>query len=183
MARDPDGTFEVLDGNTRLEELAAAGVESVPCVILDLPADERKAFALAHDRNRKLFDEDAVVKQLKELAGKEGADVAKLAALTATEGLSRLLAETERAGKNAVEGATRQSLGKVAAQASMVLYGPSEDVEAVRELLKRVKGRLGPLLKLRSTLEQAEAFEDLSSEEFLLCFAAALGRLMAVRTG
>lgn len=171
---DPDGTYEVLDGNTRLDELAGAGGDRAPCVVLDLDADGRKEFALAHDRNRKLFDEDAVVAQLKELAGR-GKDVKELAELTATDNLRYLLQEAGRAkGPPPV---TPKGPFKPPEQGSLVLYGPAEDVQAVRQLVKRMRGRVAPLVKVRQSLEQAEQFQDMADETFLLCLCSAISRV------
>lgn len=185
VAENADGSFELLDGNSRCDLLDKEGVADVPCVVHDDMREgvegwreRRKAFVLSFDRGRKVFDEDMVVAQLKELASR-GADVAKLATLTAQENLKQLLAETARATTAKAAEGVRKALGKAAAQSSLVLYGPAEDVESVRQLLKRMRGRLSPLVKLRSTLEQAEAFQELSDEQFLLAFCSALGRLAA----
>src|SRR5437762_3242168 len=77
VAPNADGTFEVLDGNTRVELLDDAGAADAPCVVhRDMAEGEpgwqerRRAFVLSYDRNRKLFDEDAVLAQLKALAAR-----------------------------------------------------------------------------------------------------------------
>lgn len=175
VAPEPDGTFEVLDGNTRLDELDGNASE-VPCVVLDLDADGRKAFSLAHDRNRKLFDEDKVVEQLKELAGR-GHNLKELADLTATENL-RQLVEAQRVAQAAVKPHAQPQV--MPAQGSLVLYGPAEDVEAVRQLVKRIRGRMPAATKARIAVEQAEAMLDLSDEDFLLVFLSVLERIQGV---
>lgn len=171
VASNPDGTYEVLDGNTRLEELAEAGVREVPCVVLDLDADARKEFVLAHDRNKKVFDEDVVTSQLKALADR-GRDVKALATLTATDNLQQLLQEASK-----VRPTTQTTMATIAPQGSLVLYGPAEDIQAVKELAKRVRGRMSPVIRLRQSLEQAEHFDALSDEGFLLALISTLSRM------
>jgi hypothetical protein len=172
---DPDGTYEVLDGNTRLDELDGAGVQEAPCVVLDLDADGRKEFVLSHDRNRKVYDEDAVVSQLKALA-QRGKDLKALADLTSTENLKQLVDASQKAGSSLA----KASAGKMAPQSSLTLYGPTEDVDAVRQIIKRLKGRMPPLVKLRQTMEQADQFLDVTDEQFLLAFGSALRRIAEV---
>lgn len=167
---DADGTYEVLDGNTRLEELDAAGAAEVPCIVLDLDADARRAFVLSHDRNRKLFDEDKVVEHLRALAG-GGADVKALEALSGVENLRLLIDDQRRAAP-----APAPTPARMPEQASLVLYGPAEDVQAVRELLKRLRSRLPSASKARSLVEQAEHYQDLADEAFLLAFLSACAR-------
>jgi hypothetical protein len=188
VAGNADGSFVVLDGNTRLAELDAAGIEQAWCQ--PVPAccegvegwqDARKAFVLAHDRNRKVFDEDAVLTQLKELAA-HTTDLAGLETLTASENLRRLVEESKATTARAAT-ASKQTLGRMAEQGSLVLYGPAEDVTAIKELLKRVRGRLSPVLKMRRVLEQAEAHEDLTAEEFLLALTSAIHRVQTARAG
>lgn len=167
---DPDGTYEVLDGNTRLDELDGQ-TEEAPCIVLDLDADARREFVLSHDRNRKLFDEEAVVSQLRDLA-QRGKDVKALADLTATDNLRQLLEASTRATAQAQP--TTQA--RIPQQGSLILYGSQEDIEAVKQLTKRIRGRMAPLIKVRQALEQADAFADLSDESFLLLFCSTLAR-------
>lgn len=166
---DADGTYEVLDGNTRLDELDGQA-DSVPCVVLDLDAAGRREFALSYDRNRKLFDEDKVVEQLRALAG-GGADVKALEALSGVENLRLLIDDQRRAAP-----APPPTPARMPEQASLVLYGPAEDVQAVRELLKRLRSRLPSASKARSLVEQAEHYQDLGDESFLLAFLSACAR-------
>lgn len=176
VASNDDGTYEVLDGNTRLEELQDAGVEAVPCVVMDnMSRDERKTFVLAHDRNRKVFDEDAVVAQLTELAGRTQ-DLADLATVTSTENLRQIVEATAQRTRGTVRKAAES---KPAVMASLTIYGPAEDVDAVRQLLKRIKGKLADPWKARATLEQADQYLDLTDEAFLCVFGSALERYFA----
>lgn len=180
VASNADGTYTVLDGTTRLDKLTADGVEQVPCVAIPACAEgadgwreARVKFTLAHDRNRKIFDEEAVLRQLKDLAGK-GQNVKALAKLTAVPNLPRLLEESSRQATKAAAALPKMA---PAAQASLVLYGPKEDVDAVRQLVKRVRGRFSDIFKLRFSMEQAEHNLDLTDEQFLLGFASALARM------
>lgn len=182
VAENLDGTYEVLDGNTRLDRLDEGGAKEVPCVVHHDMAEgqpgwqeRRTVFCLNYDRAKKLFDEDAVLAQLRDLA-QQGADAGKLGTLTATENLDRLLAELEPP-----RAPVPNTPLKVAPQSSLVLYGPAEDVDAIKELLKRIRGRFASVFKLRSTLEQADAFADLSDEAFCVCFTAALRRYQEQR--
>src|SRR6185312_6114032 len=68
VAANADGSFTTLDGTSRLDLLDREGVEEVPCVVLadcaeGMPewAERRREFVLAHDRHRKVFDEEAVI--------------------------------------------------------------------------------------------------------------------------
>lgn len=182
VGANADGTWTVLDGTSRLEDLDAAAVQKVPCV--SVPGctegeegwqESRKEFTLAYDRNRKLFDEDAVLRQLKELSDR-GRDVKALEDLTATEGLARLLSESAAASSSRTASTSKSSQGKQAAQGSLVLYGPAEDIAAVKELLKRIKGRLSPVAKVRSVLEQAEQHMDFTDENFAVLLLSAFQR-------
>jgi len=176
VASNDDGTYEVLDGNTRLDELEASGVADIPCIIMaGMEPDERRTFVLAHDRNRKVFDEDAVVAQLTELA-RRTADLAALGALTATDNIRQIVEATQQRTRAGVKQAQQ---GKPDVHGSMTLYGPAEDIDAVRQLLKRIKGRLSDPWKARATLEQADQYLDLTDEQFLICFGSALERVLA----
>lgn len=172
VAANSDGTYEVLDGNTRLEELERAGVESVPCVVYQgMDAAERKAFVLAHDRHRKVFDEDAVLAQLQQLA-EDGGDTKSLALLAGKDNLDRLLAEAQGGGSQALA----TPAAPLPAMASLVLYGPAAEVKEINALLKQVKGRLTNLEKARKALGQAVEFLDWSDERLLAVLLAAVAR-------
>jgi hypothetical protein len=108
---------------------------------------------------------------LKDLASK-GRDVKQLADLTATENLRQLLEES--AGRRTAAGQAQPKA--VPQQGSLILYGDAEDIVAVKELLKRLRGKVSAALKVRQTLEQAEQYQDASDEQFLLCYLSALRR-------
>lgn len=173
VAANDDGTYEVLDGNTRLDELERAGVETVPCVVYrGMDRTERRTFVLAHDRHRKVFDEDVVLSQLQELAEK-GGDVRALATLAGKDNLDRLLAEAA----NGRDGVAPASAATPPPQSgSLVLYGPASEIQAIAGLLKQVKGRLSNLEKARKALEQAVEFLDWSDDRLLACLLATVAR-------
>jgi ParB-like chromosome segregation protein Spo0J len=155
VAQNDDGTCEILDGNTRLEELQRAGVERVPCVVYrGMPDDERRAFTLAHDRHRKQFDEEAVREQLAGLAGREGADTQALAKL-AGKPVDKLLREA-----SVRQAAAEGQLKPAAAEAVFPLFGPPEDIVAVREAMKAIRERLPLLTKASRLLGEAVAALD-----------------------
>lgn len=173
VAANDDGTYEVLDGNTRLDELERAGVETVPCVVYrNMDRTERRAFVLAHDRHRKVFDEDVVLSQLQELAEK-GGDVRALATLAGKDNLDRLLAEAAN-GRNGV--APASAAPPPPQSGSLVLYGPASEIQAIAGILKQIKGRLTNLERARKALEQAVEFLDWSDDRLLACLLATVAR-------
>lgn len=150
VAANEDGSCEILDGNTRLEELQREGVERVPCVVYrNMPPDERRAFTLAHDRHRKQFDEEAVREQLASLAGQPGADTEALAKLSG-KSVDSLLKQAA-AKQAAAEGGLKDAAGET----MLVLFGPAEDLVAVREKLKSIRERLPLLMKANKALAEA----------------------------
>lgn len=176
VAANLDGTYVTLDGTTRLDVLDAEGIESVPCVVLadcaeGMPdwQERRKEFTLAHDRNRKVFDEDAVTAQLAALVEK-GRDAKALATLTAKDNLDRLLAARQAPSASAPTAAL-----KAPAMASLTLYGPAEDVTAIKELLKQVKGKM-ITAKVRAVLDQAVEFMTWEEERVLGVLLATIAR-------
>lgn len=177
VAENADGTYLVLDGNSRRDLMDEEGVKEAPCIVPpefregaeDWEA-KRKEFTLAHDRHRKLFDEDMVADQLKELAAK-GREVARLAVLSGQDKLKRLLA-TQAAP--AADGSTSKAKAPPA-MASLVLYGPAADVAEIKELLKQCKEKL-LASKARAVLGQAVEFLDWTDERLLACLLAAVAR-------
>lgn len=178
VARNADGTYTTLDGTSRLDLLDREGVERVPCVVLEDCAegmpdwqDRRREFVLAYDRHKKIFDEDAVLGQLQALA-ERGRDHARLAALAGKENLQRLLASRQAAP------APEAPKAAAPAMASLVLYGPAEDVGAIRDLLKGIKGR-SLAGKARAALGQAAEFLDWSDERVAAVLLATVARFAA----
>lgn len=170
VAENDDGTYEVLDGNTRLDELEGEGVEAVPCVVhRGLSTDDRKAFILSHDRNKKAFDEGAVLAQLKDLAART--DAQALGRLTAQDNLQRLLAESSM---QAAPGQAKAPGQARAVMASLVLYGPAGELKEIQALLAQVRGRLSLLEKAKKALEQALAFLDWEDARLLAALLAAV---------
>lgn len=159
VAPNDDGTFDILDANTRYDELIRHEVARVPCVVMsDLKTEaQRKKFVLAYDRHKKPFDEEMVMQQLRELVNAdENAQVLKdLVGLTGDA--SQLYGD----GGESISDQAQQALDSAgAANASLMLSGPSEDIEQIRGLLRSMKGKLSSSQKVRATLAQAVAFLD-----------------------
>lgn len=175
VAENDDGTYEVLDGNTRLDELSQAGIESAPCVVFrGMDALERRKFLLAHDRNRKVFDESAVLADLERLAA-QGEDLKSLAKLSGKDNLERLLSES--VARKPLSQSNPAAI--LPTMASVVLYGPVVELTGIRELLKQVRGRGFLLEKTRQALGQAIQFLDWTDERLiavLLATIAAFGK-------
>lgn len=175
-----DPSYVVLDGNTRLELLQAHKIPLAWCYIhpalaYDQPdhLSRRHALALSYDRNRKVYDEQKVIEDLKDLVAK-GADVARLSLLTGVEKLKRITEEapvSQEQIKQAVA-AARQSMP---AMESLILYGPSSTMAEIHQLLDGIRQRLAPHDKVKQLLAQAKDNIDFDSDEqFLLIFLAAL---------
>lgn len=175
VAENADGTCEILDGNTRLEDLERAGVEKIPAIVFkDMGDDERKTFVLSHDRHRKMFNEDAVLAQLEELAG-NAEDLKELALLSGKDNLERLLAESSTRGQAA---AGEVQTGSAApAMGSLVLYGPAADMAGIRLLLKSIKGRMSTMAKTHKALADADRFLDWTDEKVIVLLLSTIARL------
>lgn len=176
VAENEDLTCEILDGNTRLEELQRAGVSEVPCVVYrGMPEEERRAFTLAHDRHRKQFDEEQVREQLSNLAAKDGADTKALSKL-AGKSVDSLLKQA--AAKR--EGAEAQ-IKDAAGEAVLVLFGPAEDLASARERLRAIRERLPLLTKAARAL--GEALAALDDERMLPLILSAYQRFVTAKEG
>lgn len=183
VAENADGTYEVLDGTTRIEELEREAVKKVPCSVVavckeGLPDWQalRTEFRLAFDRHRKQYDEEAAAGQLQALAEK-GREVARLATLAGKANLERLL------GQRAAPAAdVPMPAPKAQAMASLVLYGLAEDVTAIKGLLKQVKGKL-LAGKARLALAQAVEFLDWEEEKVLTVLLATVARYSEAEHG
>lgn len=181
---DLDGKCTIVDGNSRLDKLEKAGVLEVPCIVhadmaegVDGWKDRRILFLMTYNRHQKIFDEDAVIARLRELAPRQS-DLAKLGRLAGVDNIRQVVDHATQKAKESVAKATKA--GPAGQCTSLVLYGPKEDVDAVKALLARVRSRLGPVFKMRTTLEQADAYQDLSDEQFLLAFGSACERMASL---
>ena len=71
-ARNPDGTYEVLSGNHRVQAAIAAGLETIPCIITDDELSKEQRIAIVGqddpDTLKKLYDEIFDI-DLKEYSG------------------------------------------------------------------------------------------------------------------
>lgn len=184
VALDADGLYTVLDGNTRLDELQAAGVKSVSCIIHDDMAHDqpdaamrRKQFVLSFDRSHKVYDEPRVLGELKDMVAK-GYDPKKLSALCNVKKLQRIVDEDNQNKKEASADVQRQlnDQAKPPAQESMVLYGPVEEIAQIKKLLKLIRGRFTTTQKVVMTLEQANANLDIEEDAFLSVLLATIAK-------
>lgn len=169
VAADPDGTYEILNGNSRVEELRAAGVTEVPAVVYEnMPGEERTKFVLAYDKHAKPFDEKLVIAQLRELAEK-GEDVRHLADLTAEENLARRLAnQSARANATVMAAAAKMD--------SLILHGPAEDIAAIRDLIKTIRGQVNQSGRVVAALTQIKNHLDFTDEQWVTILLATMAR-------
>lgn len=193
VALDGDGNYTIVDGNTRVEELLAAEVKEVSCIIHpDMAFDQadfmlrRRQFVLSFDRNRKVYDERRVVAELQELVNK-GLDVKKLTTLSGVENLRRIVDEskmgtTTTAGQKVAEELDKAT-EKIPDMASLMLYGPVAEIDRIRSLVKHIKGRMTATKKVIVTLEQADSNLPIDDETFLACFLSAIARFENVTLG
>lgn len=168
VAPNKDGTFEILDANTRFELLAEEGIKEVPCIVMEnlKTAESRRLFALTFDRHRKVFDEDIVIEQLREMVQSNKVEIKQLETLSGIDNLKTLTAElSTRLERETAERATgpreKSELG------SLVLYGPSEDIDTIKALLKTVRCRVSAIEQAKLLIEQFEAFGKVTDEAFL----------------
>lgn len=193
VALDQDGIYTILDGNTRTEELEANGITEVPCYIHDSMAwnapnsiTKRREFVLSFDRNRKIYDERRVMEELQTLVA-SGLDVKKLSDLTCMDKLKRICEEGKHGNAKTTETETKEALEaasqKLPEMASLMLYGPTTEIDRIRTLIKSVKGRFSATKKVVITLEQAAANLEMDDDTFLACFLAALAKFQDITLG
>lgn len=181
VAPNADGSAEILDANTRYQELLDAGVEQIPCVVMDNLAgdpddpevrDKRTLFITTFDGSRKIFDHDAVIENLRQLA-ERGASVNKMQSLSGIDNLSRILEANKKAAKAASQ---KMAKASAAQHQSIVLYGPADDIEAIKELTKSIKLRLSASERVRIVLEQAADNLDWSDDTVTTILLATIAR-------
>jgi hypothetical protein len=182
VAPNADGSAEILDANTRYQELLDAGVEQIPCVVMDNLAgdpddpevrDKRTLFITTFDGSRKVFDHDAVIENLRQLA-ERGASVNKMQSLSGIDNLGRILEANKKAAK-----AASDKMAKAKAEVphqSIVLYGPADDIEAIKELVKSIKLRISASERVRIVLEQAADNLDWSDDTLTTILLATIAR-------
>lgn len=181
VAADDGGIFTTLDGNTRLEELQAAGIPACFCYVHDDLAwnvsgaeGRRKQFVIAFDNSRKQYDTETVLGELKDLVAK-GADIKRLADLSGVEKLKRIVEESKAGAEKAMAGVNTAAVAPVSAQESMILYGPVTEIAKIKDLLASIRGKFTMSAKVAMALEQAHANLDIEDEQFLACFMSSLG--------
>lgn len=181
VADNLDGTFMILNGNTRYEELLEAeDVEDIPCIVMDdmagRPADpdviaKRRLFAVSFDRHRKLFNEDMVIDQLRALNESNHASLKELQELSGVERLSQVLSETQSVQrKKQQEVAAKQT-------ATMIVQGPADVIADIRSLLKTVKMRMSESEKIRSLMAQMGDYVDWTEERIAVIALGVLARM------
>jgi hypothetical protein len=170
VAPNDDGTYEVLDANTRRQELDEAGVERVPCVIMhDLKTrEERNLFSITYDRHKKIYDDVAVVRQLREIVDR-GFDAKHVEKLTGIDNIAKYASIS----KKEIENIKTAADGKTSSMSSLVIYGPSEEIESIKQLAAAIKKRMSISEKIRSLLEQANEHADWS-DGTVVAFALAV---------
>jgi hypothetical protein len=134
VALDPGDVYVVLDGNTRVEELRAAGITEIDCIVHpDLAHDRpdaahlRQEFLISFDRHRKSFDKEAVISSIVSLTA-AGRDASALSTLSGHRNIDRILEETKKA-REAVAPAPASS---TPAFDTLVLSGPADQIAAIR---------------------------------------------------
>jgi len=171
VAPDPDGAYTVLDGNTRYEELVANGVPEVPCVVMEelTTRAARRKFFNAYDRHKKLFDEEKVMEQLRELA-EQGENARLLADLTGLASVNDLYRQAEsREGHEALKEVGGES-------GSLLIVGPAEEIAAIRGLLNHMRQKMTASRKVMATLTQAAMVWDWEDEKLLGVLLATIAR-------
>lgn len=181
VADNLDGTFVILNGNTRYEELLEAeGVADVPCIVMDDMAGEpsnpevaakRKLFAVSFDRHRKLFNEDMVVDQLKSLYEASHASLKELQELSGVERLSQVMEAAQTRQRKKQQEVTSQQT------ATFIINGPADVIADIRSLLKTVKMRMSESEKIRSLLAQMGDYVDWTEERVAVIALAVLARM------
>jgi hypothetical protein len=173
VAPNQDGTYEVLNGNTRLDELRENSVPEVPCVVMDDLAerDERTEFVLTYDRHHKVYDEERVIGQLRQLA-QAGKDVRELQIASGVDNLKQILANQQAAYQEQLQ----SGRSAMPVMGSIVLHGPAEDIELINAALSEMKKRMSSVTKIAEIIVQAEENIDLNDETFATILLATIVR-------
>ncbi len=171
VAPDPDGAFTILDGNTRYEELVANGVPEVPCVVMEdlTTRAARRKFFNAYDRHKKLFDEEKVMEQLRELA-EQGENARLLGDLTGVK-VNELYAQLGEGREE--HDALKEAGGE---SGSLLIVGPAEEIAAIRGLLNHMRQKMTASRKVMATLTQAAMVWDWEDEKLLGVLLATIAR-------
>jgi ParB family chromosome partitioning protein len=172
-----EGSYLVLDGNTRIEELRKRTDENIkiPCLVhADLTTREKIAeFVLTFDRNVKAYDEMAVFGQLRDLV-EAGEDTGMLSELVNLPDLQKYI---EIINMPIDETLTRGSdLASIIQQDSIIISGPKIDIDAIRRTLKGIKGKMRQHQRVEKAIQEAEEL-DWSDEKILFVVLDILARL------
>jgi hypothetical protein len=169
-----EGSYLILDGNTRIEELRKRTDENVkiPCLVhADLTSREKiTEFVLTFDRNVKAYDEMAVIGQLKELVD-SGEDLNMLAELVNLPDLQQYIDNIQPFGDgDPLNGFDPDSLLE---QDSIVVSGHTADIDGIRATLKNIKGKMNQSERIGKLLRHVEGF-DWDNDDSLLFVVLAI---------
>lgn len=168
VAPHPDlpGEFIILDGNTRYEEMEKRGHGKIPCQILSHIEtwEEIKEFVITYDRNVKAYNEDMVEQQLRELVA-AGEDIDMLASLANVQNLEDLLS-----GEVASKTASYVDTSTVEEQDTIIITGPKLAIDAIRAMVKKIKGKTDNAVKIQKTLTELNSALPNDEDELLLLF-------------
>ena len=168
VAPHPDlpGEFIILDGNTRYEEMEKRGHSKIPCQVLSHIEtwEEIKEFVITYDRNVKAYNEDMVEQQLRELVA-AGEDIDMLASLANVQNLEDLLS-----GEAASKTASYVDTSSVEEQDTIIITGPKLAIDAIRAMVKKIKGKTDNAVKIQKTLTELNSALPNDEDELLLLF-------------
>jgi len=160
VSPNPDGTYFILDGNTRYEELKSRGESKAPVMVLDnvVTESDRKKFVMAYDRHKKQYDDNKVICDINALIA-QGEDMDNLEILSGISDLEKILNAAQKDDNGLVEEVAE-------ANESFILYGSSSQIQNIKTLLKSIKGKLKDIEKVQKMLQEFELL-DITNETFL----------------
>ena len=175
---DLEGEFIILDGNTRYEEMTKRGHGKVPVQVLShiKTWEEIKEFVITYDRNVKAYNEDMVEAQLRELVA-AGEDIDMLASLANIPNLEDLLS-----GEATTNEAAFVDTLSVEEQDSLLIAGPKSAIDAIKQMVKKIKGKADNAVKLQKVLTELNAALPEDEEELILLFLIIAAHLSGALT-
>ena len=179
VALHPDlpGEFIILDGNTRYEEMEKRGHEKIPVQVLShiKTWTEIKEFVITYDRNVKAYNEDIVERQLLDLI-EAGEDIEMLASLANIPNLEDILNGEVNAGPSYIDTTS------IDEQDTILITGPKTAIEAIRALVKKVKGKMDNAVKMQKILAELDSSLPEDEDELLLLMLVAAAHLFGALT-
>lgn len=180
VAPHPDlaGEYIILDGNTRYEEMVKRGHDKIPVQVLDhiRTKEEIMEFVITYDRNVKAYNEDMVEEQLRYLV-EQGEDVGMLANLANIQNLEDLLT-----GEIAAASASFVDTSSVDEQDSIIITGPKSAVDAIKAMVKKIKGKTDNAVKVQKILTELNSALPEDEDELLLLFLMAAAHMSGALT-